>query len=89
MYASSTGDGEPLPETTDDVKVNEEVCDLLFKHVSAISPVLAQGELLVKQACYLPNVDSGPRGCPIVGEVDDVKGLIIASGHSCWVSFQE
>ncbi|KAH8119704.1 FAD dependent oxidoreductase [Phellopilus nigrolimitatus] len=28
--------------------------------------------------------DSGPRGCPIVGEDESVKGLVIAAGHTCW-----
>lgn len=86
VYTCSPGDGEPLPASTKDVKVNTEVCESLFKQMAAVSPVLAKGEVTVRQACYLPNVDSGPRGCPIVGEVDDVKGLIIASGHTCWVS---
>ena len=86
MYTCSPGDGEPLPETTKDVKVNEQVCDTLFKQVASLSPVLAEGEVTVKQACYLPNVNSGPRGCPIVGEMEDAKGLFLACGHTCWVS---
>ena len=86
VYTCSPGDGEPLPETTKDVKVNEQVCDTLFKQVASLSPVLAEGEVTVKQACYLPNVNSGPRGCPIVGEMEDAKGLFLACGHTCWVS---
>lgn len=85
VYACSPGDGEPLPATTREVEVNAEVCALLFKQVAAVSPVLAGGEVTAQQACYLPNVDSGPRGCPIVGDVQDAKGLIIAAGHTCWV----
>ena len=85
VYACSPGDGEPLPASTKDVKVDKQVCETLFKEVSAISPELRGGEVTVNQACYLPNVNSGPRGCPIVGKVDDVEGLIIAAGHTCWV----
>jgi len=84
VYACSPGDGEPLPASTKEVKVDQQVCDGLFKQISAISPELRGGEVTVNQACYLPNVNSGPRGCPIVGEVDSAKGLIIAAGHTCW-----
>lgn len=37
--------------------------------------------MLAKQACYLPLVSSG--GGPIIGETG-IKGLILASGHTCW-----
>lgn len=85
VYACSPGDGEPLPDGTQNVKIDERTCDALFKQVASISPVLAAGEVTAKQACYLPNVNSGPRGCPIIGEVDNVRGLVIAAGHTCWV----
>lgn len=85
VYACSPGDGKPLPDSTKDVEVDEKVCDALFDQVSAISEELRGGQVTVKQACYLPNVNSGPQGCPIVGEMGDTKGLIIAAGHTCWV----
>lgn len=85
VYACSPGDGKPLPDSTKDVEVDEKVCDALFEQVSAISEELRGGQVTVKQACYLPNVNSGPQGCPIVGEMEDTKGLIIAAGHTCWV----
>ncbi|KLO05118.1 FAD dependent oxidoreductase [Schizopora paradoxa] len=85
VYACSPGDGEPLPSSTKEVKVDQQVCEALFKQISAISSEL-RGEVTASQACYLPNVNSGPRGCPIVGEVDNAKDLIIAAGHTCWVS---
>ena len=85
VYACSPGDGEPLPVSTDSVKVDTSVCDALFDQCAAISEELRGGEVMARQACYLPNVNSGPRGCPIVGEVEDTKGLVIAAGHTCWV----
>jgi glycine/D-amino acid oxidase-like deaminating enzyme len=39
------------------------------------------GEVLVKQACYLPHVSGG--GGPLIGETGS-KGLFMASGHTCW-----
>ena len=85
MYACSPGDGEPLPASTRDVKVREDVCQALFDQVAAISDELRGGEVTASQACYLPNVNSGHRGCPIVGADTKTKGLIIAAGHTCWV----
>ncbi|THH09341.1 hypothetical protein EW145_g2099 [Phellinidium pouzarii] len=84
VYACSPGDALPLPASTAEVQVDDEVCDVLFKQVSSISAELRGGELTARQACYLANVDAGPRGCPIVGEDEKVKGLIIAAGHTCW-----
>ncbi|KAI5115941.1 hypothetical protein M0805_004938 [Coniferiporia weirii] len=84
VYACSPGDGLPLPASTAEAQVDHKVCDALFEQVSAISPELRGGEVTARQACYLPNVNSGPRGCPIVGEDEKVKGLIIAAGHTCW-----
>ncbi|EJC98772.1 FAD dependent oxidoreductase [Fomitiporia mediterranea MF3/22] len=84
VYACSPGDGLPLPASTAEVQVDTKVCDALFEQVAAISPEVRGGEVTVKQACYLPNVNSGPRGCPIVGADHMVKGLVIAAGHTCW-----
>ena len=55
--------------------------------MASISSVLSQGEITARQACYLPTPTSGPSGCPIIGEVEGVKGLVVATGHTCWVSF--
>lgn len=85
VYACSGGDDVPLPPSTRDVKVDEGYCDALFNQVASISPELRGGEVTVKQACYLPNVHGGPRGCPIVGEMENTHGLFIATGHTCWV----
>ena len=85
VYACSPGDGKALPNSTKEVEVDEKVCDALFEQVASISEEMRGGEVTVKQACYLPNVNAGPRGCPIVGETEDTRGLIIAAGHTCWV----
>ncbi|KAL5535949.1 hypothetical protein ACEPAF_4043 [Sanghuangporus sanghuang] len=84
VYVCSPGDGLPLPASTAEVQVDDKACDTLFKQIAAISPELRGGEVTARQACYLPNLNSGPRGCPIVGEDERVKGLIIAAGHTCW-----
>jgi glycine/D-amino acid oxidase-like deaminating enzyme len=82
-----TGDapqGVPFPPSTAQVQVDESVCDDLFAQVSAISREIRDGQVLAKQACYLPTLDVGPRGCPVVGRVGERIGLYVATGHTCW-----
>ena len=84
VYACGPGDNCPLPDTVDDVIVDQTSCELIYTHVSSISQQLREGTVEKRQACYLPSVSSG--GGPIIGEADQVaKGLFIATGHTCWV----
>lgn len=70
-----------LPESASDVQVDQSRCDELFEQVSGISKLMSLGKLETRQACYLPNVIGG--GGPLVGHTK-VKGLIVATGHTCW-----
>lgn len=82
VYACGDGDRTvPLPKTTADVEVDQERCQEIIDHVGSISDELRDGEVRTRQACYLPNCDSGAG--PLVG-LTDVKGLYIAAGHTCW-----
>ena len=84
VYACGPGDDCPLPDTVDDVIVDQPSCELIYTHVSSISQELREGTVEKRQACYLPSVSSG--GGPIIGEADQIaKGLFIATGHTCWV----
>ena len=84
VYVCGEGDSSVLiPETTDDVEVVTAKCDKLFSYVSKISPNLAHGKLIKRQACYLPVLDIPSSSGPLIGETN-VENLILASGHSCW-----
>jgi glycine/D-amino acid oxidase-like deaminating enzyme len=84
VYACGPGDNCPLPDTVDDVIVDQPSCELIYTHVSSISQELREGTVEKRQACFLPSVSSG--GGPIIGEADQIaKGLFIATGHTCWV----
>ena len=72
-----------LPETTADVEVDEGRCDDLISQVASISDHIRQGVVTRKQACYLPIVNIGGSGGPLIGETG-TEGLLLASGHSCW-----
>lgn len=73
-----TDEAAELPLTNAEVEVDEARCDDIARQVGAISHELGRdGEIIAKQACYLP------QGGPFIGEVG-VKGLIVAAGHTCW-----
>ena len=82
VYACGEGDTlVPLPKTTDAVVVDQSRCDAIIEHVGSISDELRDGQVKVRQACYLPNVMTG--GGPLIGKTN-VPGLFVASGHTCW-----
>ncbi|KIJ40406.1 hypothetical protein M422DRAFT_32261 [Sphaerobolus stellatus SS14] len=78
VYACGPGDDEPIPDLAADVKVSPAAITSLRSNVSSLSAALREGKVEVEQACYLPN------GGPIVGNVDAVRGLIVATGHTVW-----
>ncbi|MCJ1311622.1 hypothetical protein MMC25_005295 [Agyrium rufum] len=83
IYACGEGDTlVPLPETTADVVVDDGRCQDIIDYVGCISDELRDGEVLVRQACYLPNVEGRASG-PLIGHTG-VKGLYLAAGHTCW-----
>lgn len=83
IYACGEGDTlVPLPSTTAEVVTDDARCQDIVDYVGSISDELRDGEVTVRQACYLPVVEGS--GGPYIGEVKEMKGLILASGHSCW-----
>lgn len=84
VYCCGPGDNSAAPDTVDDVEVDQRACDSIREHVASISTQLRDGEVEKQQACFLPVVSGGG---PIVGEAKSLaKGLVIATGHTCWVS---
>ncbi|EER29972.1 hypothetical protein D8B26_007245 [Coccidioides posadasii str. Silveira] len=83
VYACGEGDRSvPLPSTTAEVEVDDSRCQTIINSVSVISPELRDGEVLARQACYLPNVAAKGIG-PLIGPTD-IKGVYLAAGHTCW-----
>ncbi|EFQ27966.1 FAD dependent oxidoreductase [Colletotrichum graminicola] len=80
VYACGEPDeNAPLPETADKVQVDEANCDDIISYIATVSPVLVAAPIKAKQACYLPQHDSGP----LIGATS-VPGLWLAAGHTCW-----
>lgn len=74
-----TDSAVPLPLTTAEVEVDRARCDDIAAQVGAISDVLGRdGEVLARQACYLP------QGGPFIGPVPGHEGCLVAAGHTCW-----
>ncbi|KAG2361037.1 FAD dependent oxidoreductase [Suillus spraguei] len=83
VYVCGPGDDSILPGNVDDVEIDLAACQSIINQVSSISQELREGEIDKRQACFLPVVRTG--GGPIIGEADKiVKGLYIATGHTCW-----
>ena len=82
-YCCGEGDSMvSLPKTSADVVTDESRCQDIIDYVSSISDELRDGEVTVRQACYLPSNQAG-NGHPLIGETG-VKGLLMAAGHTCW-----
>jgi glycine/D-amino acid oxidase-like deaminating enzyme len=83
VYACGEGDTTvTLPETTASVAVDQSRCQAIIDAIGSVSSELRDGEVLVRQACYLPLV-SGGRGGPLIGKTN-IEGLYLATGHTCW-----
>jgi glycine/D-amino acid oxidase-like deaminating enzyme len=82
VYACGEGDSSiPLPKSSDLVVCDEDRCQDIIDYCGSISAPMGKGEVLVKQACYLPSV-SGSGG-PLIGKTG-IRGLFMATGHTCW-----
>lgn len=85
IYSCGPSDEDiPLPETSDLVQVNQEVCDTIYNDISSISNEIRDGEVLIKQACYRPIVQGRSRDIgPLVGPTG-IQSLWLAAGHDSW-----
>lgn len=82
LYACGEGDHlVPLPETSADVEVDDARCQDIIDYCASFSDEMKNGEVRVRQACYLPQVETG--GGPLIG-MTKVKGVFMAAGHTCW-----
>lgn len=82
LYACGEGDHlVPLPPTAADVRVDDSRCQDIVDYCASFSDEMRDGQVLVRQACYLPQVETG--GGPLVGRTN-TKGVWLAAGHTCW-----
>jgi glycine/D-amino acid oxidase-like deaminating enzyme len=83
LYACGEGDHlVPLPKTAADVVVDDDRCQDIVNYCASFSDEMRDGKVLVRQACYLPQVE-GPVSGPLVGKTN-TDGVYMAAGHTCW-----
>ena len=86
-YACGPDDyGVPLPDTSDEVAVDQKSCNDIRTAVESVSQEIHDGEVITRQACYKPQMrphDEGEEVGPMVGPTG-IRGLWIATGHDEW-----
>ncbi|KAI3953491.1 hypothetical protein MKW92_021141 [Papaver armeniacum] len=72
-----------VPDNPEEIMGDPESIKVLKRVAGTVSSHLNEGEVEVKaeQACYLPLTDDDK---PVIGEMPNVKGCYVATGHSCW-----
>lgn len=84
IYVCGEGDTLlDLPDPTKDSPIDESKCEELFKYAGKLSKNIANGNTLLRQACYLPVLNVPTSSGPLIGETN-VENLYLSSGHSCW-----
>lgn len=87
VYICGPSDYPPLPESTNKVLVDPNMIAGIRNAASTISPQIENGEFVLGQACFRPQIQKHAEGeevGPIVGGVPGVTGLWIATGHDEW-----
>ncbi|KAF7937856.1 uncharacterized protein EAE97_007652 [Botrytis byssoidea] len=87
VYICGPSDYSPLPESTDKVLVDPSMIAGIRNAASTVSPEIENGEFVLGQACFRPQIQKHADGeavGPIVGGVPGITGLWIATGHDEW-----
>ncbi|MCL7023012.1 hypothetical protein MKW94_017102 [Papaver nudicaule] len=72
-----------VPDDPEQIMGDPESIKVLKRIAGTVSSYLKEGEVEVRaeQACFLPLTDDDK---PVIGEMPNVKGCYVATGHSCW-----
>ena len=81
VYVCGVSSEEEPPATASDVTPEPQALHTLKEVAASVSPTLAGADVLKEQACFLPCTGDG---MPVIGKVPGIKGLYVATGHSCW-----
>ena len=81
VYVCGMADPAPLPDSPDEVDVNEASCATLARAAGRVASSLASARIDRRQACYRPVTDDG---VPLIGRVPVVAGAYVATGHGPW-----
>lgn len=80
-YVCAISSDSPLPADPAAVAPDPGAIPRLERICRALSPLLADAEILAAQACFRPVTRDG---LPLIGAVPGVPGAYVATGHSVW-----
>ncbi len=81
VYVCGLSTNAVLPDDPREVRTDPKSTSRLRTMAAAISPLLADAELLAAHACYRPVTRDG---LPLMGAVPHIDGAFVATGHSVW-----
>ncbi len=81
VYICGMADPAPLPESPEEVSVDDGACDVLARAAGRVSTALAAAPIARRQACYRPVTDDG---LPLIGRIPGLRGAYVATGHGPW-----
>ncbi|KAF9621932.1 hypothetical protein IFM89_029152 [Coptis chinensis] len=83
VYVCGMSRDEEVPDDPESIVGDPESIKVLKRVAGTVSSYLMEGVANVKaeQACFLPCTDDSR---PVIGELPNVKGCYVATGHSCW-----
>ncbi|PIA27092.1 hypothetical protein AQUCO_08300055v1 [Aquilegia coerulea] len=83
VYICGMSRDAEVPDDPEQIVGDPESIEVLKRVAGNVSSHLRDGEVTVKaeQACFLPCTDDST---PVIGELPNVKGCYVATGHSCW-----
>lgn len=80
-YVCAVSSESPVPLDPAAVAPDTGALERLGALCADISPVLADSEVLARQACFRPVTRDG---LPLIGPLPGVEGAYVATGHSVW-----
>ncbi len=81
IYVCAISSESPLPDDPADVAPDPGALERLEALCARLSPALANGPILARQACYRPVTRDG---LPLIGPVPGLDNVYVATGHSVW-----
>lgn len=81
VYLCDLSGQEPLPSDPSTVDTDAAATARLRAMAAALSPDLAEAQILAAHACYRPVTRDG---LPLMGPVSGVGGAYVTTGHSVW-----
>ena len=81
VYVCGMSEEVEVPEDARQVVPRAESTVMLQRVAATVSSHLADAELSVTQACFLPCSEDN---VPVIGKLPNLEGAYVATGHSCW-----